>query len=527
MGEIIQQSNRIMSRTAKGVKNVFVTMSLYFVSMLLAFFSRKIFIDYLGEDLMGLSTTVLNILGFLNLAELGITSAIATALYKPLYENNKKVISDIVSIFNYLYYIVGTMIFVAGIILSFFLPQIFKNTVDIFDIYITYFAFFISMLITYFVSYKQLLLTADQRNYVVMVWTKAFQFIKVICQIVALFYFDASYITWIVFEFIFGIVYGFWINTRVSKYYPWLDNSFSVGRKTILIPEYKMIFKRIGQIIPHKLGGFVLGQTDNIVLFAVTSSLAMITIYNNYLILIGSVVLIFSVSSTGLYAGVGNLVAHGNQKNSIKLFYELSALYFFIGGVVTITISFLTQPFVVLWLGDKFLLDPVICYLILLNTVIGVYRIPVEMFLNGYILYKDIWAPIVEATLNLGLSIILGIKFGLIGVVLGTTVSLLIIPCIWRPIFLFREGFKISIRRYVFQVFTYLITLLLAYFLIRLIVNSSIMFHNDSFLFFFINAFIIFVFSVVIYGTLIYAISNDMRSVVGKGITLMQLKLKR
>lgn len=73
--------------------------------------------------------------------------------------------------------------------------------------------------------------------------------------------------------------------------------------------EYREIFRKIRQIIPHRLAGFVLAQTDNIVLFAVTSSLALVTSYNNYIIIIGGVVMIFTVSSNGLYASVGNLVA--------------------------------------------------------------------------------------------------------------------------------------------------------------------------------------------------------------------------
>ena len=111
-----------MSRTTQGVKNVSVTLFFYVISMFLSFFSRKIFIDHLGADFMGLSTTVINVLGFLNLAELGVTSAIATALYKPIFDNNKKNINDIVSIFNYLYHIIGYVILIAGLILLFFLP---------------------------------------------------------------------------------------------------------------------------------------------------------------------------------------------------------------------------------------------------------------------------------------------------------------------------------------------------------------------------------------------------------------------
>ncbi len=503
-----------MSRTKKGVKNVTVTMMFYIVSMLLAFFSRKIFIDHLGEDLVGLSTIIINLLGFLNLAEIGVTAAISTALFKPLYDNDRAAISDIISIFNYLYYIIGGVVFVAGVILLFFLPYIFKSSegVNDLEVLITYIALFISMLVTYFVSYKQLLLTADQKDYVITTWTKVSQFMKVICQIIALTVFDAGYISWIVIEFIFGVVYGFWINTRVAKTYPWLTHSFTEGRR--VLSNYKYIFSKIKQIIPHRISSFVLGQTSNIIILAVTSSLAVVTSYNNYIILIGSIVMIFTVSSNGLYAGVGNLVAEGNKPAISKLFNELSALYFFLGGVICICVPLLAEPFIILWLGKEFVISSTICYLILFNTAVHMFRQPIEMFLNGYILYKDTWAPITQAVINLGLSIVLGLKYGLIGVVFGTSASLVVIVCIWRPIFLFREGFKISIYPYLLEVLKYILTMACAYVITLYVADSSLMLVNNNFFNFFINAFVLLVVSCATYGGLLYLVSKGMRDLV-------------
>ena len=76
-------------------------------------------------------------------------------------------------------------------------------------------------------------------------------------------------------------------------------------------------------------------------------------------------------------------------------------------------------------------------------------RTVTDSFLQGYGLYSDIWAPIVEAVLNLGLSITLGYYYGLEGIILGITISLLLIVVMWKPIFLYRQGFKISIIKYI------------------------------------------------------------------------------
>ena len=58
------------SRTTKSIKNAQVSFFYYVVLMILGFWSRKVFFDYLGAEVVGLETTAGNLLGFLNLAEL-------------------------------------------------------------------------------------------------------------------------------------------------------------------------------------------------------------------------------------------------------------------------------------------------------------------------------------------------------------------------------------------------------------------------------------------------------------------------
>ena len=76
------------SRTSKSIKNAKVALIFYFAQLVLGFFSRKAFFDYLGSEFLGLNTTASNLLGFLNLAELGVSAAICYFLYQPLYEKD-------------------------------------------------------------------------------------------------------------------------------------------------------------------------------------------------------------------------------------------------------------------------------------------------------------------------------------------------------------------------------------------------------------------------------------------------------
>ena len=132
------------SRVKKSLLNARVNLIFYFLTLVLSFFSRKIFLDTLGADFVGLTGTLQNILGFLNLAEFGIGTAVSFNLYKPLRYGNKMKINELISLFGFFYRRVGSVVIVVGVIISLFIPIIFKNT--IFEYGIIFFAFYSSYL---------------------------------------------------------------------------------------------------------------------------------------------------------------------------------------------------------------------------------------------------------------------------------------------------------------------------------------------------------------------------------------------
>lgn len=156
------------SRVKKGLLNAKVNLLFYFLSLGLSFFSRKTFLDNLGAEFIGLSGTLSNILSFLSLAEMGIGTAVAFNLYKPIAENNRKRINDLISVFGYLYNKIGIFISIAACIISIFLPLIFKDSnLPLGMIYFSFLSIVFSSLCGYFINYRQILLSADQKNYLV------------------------------------------------------------------------------------------------------------------------------------------------------------------------------------------------------------------------------------------------------------------------------------------------------------------------------------------------------------------------
>lgn len=443
------------SRVNKSILNARVNLIFYFLTLVLSFFSRKIFLEILGADFVGLTSTLQNLLGFLNLAELGMGTAIGYVLYKPLFYQDHNKINEIISVFGYLYSWIGKIILVAGCILACFLPLIFPNTgFELGIIYFAYFSFLTSSLIGYFINYRQILLGADQKNYVVTAYFQTMVIIKSLVQMVLVYYTNNYYI-WVTIELLFGITYSFILNWKIDQTYPWLKCEKKIGNQ--LYKKYPEVMKYTKQLFVHKLASFVQLQATPLLIYSFVS-LQVVAFYVNYTIITDKMELLINnfLGSTG--AGVGNLIAEGKKEKILDVFWELVAVRFFVAINVIFAIYYLIEPFISLWLGNEYVMPNTVLVLILLRFFIRLTRGATDQFIYGYGLFYDTWAPIVESIIFFIVAIFGGVIWGLNGILLGGIISLIIIVCCWKPYFLFSRGFKISvIKNYWYNWSKYLI----------------------------------------------------------------------
>lgn len=429
------------SRLHKTLLNAQVGLLFFFLTLVLSFFSRKIFLDNLGADFIGLTGTLASILGFLNLAELGISNSISFFLYKPLQEKNQAKIMEILSVFGYLYRMIGFIIGGGGIVISLFFPLIFSET--IFEMGIVYFAFFSflgSSLIGYFINYRQILLTADQKNYVVAAYFQTATIVKTCVQIALAVYYKNLYV-WAGIEFVFGIISCIILNWKINKEYPWLRTDISSGKN--LLKKYPDILTKTKQIFVHKMKDFLLRKSDEILIFAF-ATLKMVAFYGNYMMIVNKLIVLVNTALDGVFAGVGNLIAEGNKQNTMKVFWELMSIRYFVIGTIIFGLYYLVNPFIIWWLGEEYLLSDLVVILLLLNIYLVYTGGVVDTFIHTHGLYSDTWAAWVELGVNLGVTFALAPSMGVAGILLGKITSVLIILVFWKPYFLFSKGLKVS-----------------------------------------------------------------------------------
>lgn len=429
------------SRTTNSAKNSIISLLFYGLLIVLTFFSRRVFIDALGAELLGLNTTITNLLGLLNLSEIGIATAISFTLYKPISENDRETIREIVSVQGWVYFIVASIVMLGGIVMLFFIPQIFADTtLPLSYAYATFIVFLFSSLLGYFFNYKQIMHSASQKEYKNVLIVKLLLAFKIITQIVALRLLALGYQSWLILEVIFAIITTLLLSYSIKREYSWLRVSIFEGRR--LTAKYPIIFTKVKQLFFHKIGGFVLSQASPLVVFAFTS-LSLVAIYGNYMLVLSGITTLIAASFGGIMPIIGNMIVENDKEKERKVFGEYMVFKMLLGASFTHCLFVGGKVFMILWMGEDFLLPNLSFYLLLAIGYINFTR-PYDTFLVPYGLVEDVWAPIVEAGLNLGLSILLGYYFSLPGILIGILISLILIVLGWKGYFLATRGLEIA-----------------------------------------------------------------------------------
>lgn len=149
------------------------------ITFALGMVSRKLFLDELGPEFIGLTTTLLGIIGFLSLAEMGLSVAVSSTLYKPLAEKDYKTVNTTIDFLGKAYKLIGLSMVVLGAIVALFIPYFFpEQEIDLSVIYFAYVVFILSVVLEYVFNYRQIILSAYLKklcNYMLERWAKYYK----------------------------------------------------------------------------------------------------------------------------------------------------------------------------------------------------------------------------------------------------------------------------------------------------------------------------------------------------------------
>lgn len=473
------------TRAEASVKNSSFSIITQVLTVIINFIVKTVFIYTLGSEYLGLNGLFSNIITMLSLADLGIGIAIPYSLYKPLSTNDHEKIKSLMKFYKKIYNIIGTIVLLVGLSLNPFLPLIIKEMPNIEHIYLIYSLFVIHSASSYFFVYKKFLIDADQKGYITSKITFIFSTILSIIQIIFL-YTTHNFILFLSSSIVMVILQNIYISKKTEKLYPYLKEK---NVKPIDKEEYLEIKKNVSALFIYKIGSVIMNGTDNIVISKIIG-LVMVGIYSNYLMIINSIYNILNGVFNAITSSIGNLVVTTDEKRSKNVYENLNFFTFGLYGVISICIMILINPFINIWIGSDYLLSDFLSFLVALNLYLTGMQSVTTSFRNAYgLFYKAKYRPILMCFLNVVLSVIFAIYFGIEGVLIGTILSRCLTIVWLDPYIIYKYGFKEKVntfyKKYSLYLIIYLILNGIFYYLFRFIsITNIFMFILSGFLLF-------------------------------------------
>ena len=441
------------ARSQNSVKNAAISLIYYFISNVFGFVMKMVLIRCIGIEYAGLNSLLVNIVGVLNIAELGIGTAVGYALYKPLAEEDSEKVNEIICLYKYLYRIIALVIAVIGIIITIFIENFVNTNIPIAEVRISFVLYLLLTIASYLLTFLNVLPSADQKNYMVVRIQNNGKIIKDILELTGLILFKNFYV-WLTIEILSYIIIYIYTSLKIRRSYQWYvpSNRYKIKE---LLNKYKDIVKRTKDLVFHKIGGLCVYQTD-IILISYFCNLTDSGIYSNYMLIYNLLTGVVEQVFMGITASIGNLIIDKTEKDVYRIWKEMYVMMMFATILFGFLFYQLANPFITVCFGD-YTLASIVVLGISLNIMFRVIKNPIDKFKEAYGIFWDIYAPIVESLINLVFSIILAFKFGILGIVLGTVISNVVITMIWKPYVVFKYAFKEKFSKFLLINTKYLI----------------------------------------------------------------------
>lgn len=444
-------------------KEVFFNFILTILVSLAMFIQNKYFVKYLGIEILGIMKLFYQLFQYLNIVEMGIGSASAYALYKPLAEKNIKDISIIVSTIKSIYNKIALVLFGLGLLCTPLLPFFMK--VDNFDksIYLYWILFLVNTISTYLYIKYVILFTANQEFIRVKFIQSISKIFYQILQIILLIKIPSFYI-YIFLLLLDNLTQYIFFKFRYKRCYSYIYQTKE---------RYHGIKSDIKNLVWHKIGGLIVFNTD-LMLISKLVSIEVVGIYASYMMIFQILKTLMNILYSVLTPKIGKYIAQNTREDIYKSFKSLNILFIFLGVILIYPTLILINSFVELWIGKEYILERWTIILLCINYYIDLVRWLLEAYKTGAGFFDDIQSPILEAVINLVFSIILGIKYGLNGIIIGTIISNITIISIYKPILVFRRCFDKGIKEYIRVYGNYLVLLLISLLCLNIVIKPFI-----------------------------------------------------
>ena len=307
-----------MSRTKNSVRNAFFTVMGSVVIMVLQLVNRKVFVNFLADEYLGLNGLFSNILSMLSMSEMGIGTAMIFSLYQPVGENNTEKIKSLMRLYKKLYTIIGWFVLGMGFAITPFLRFFIKEMPDIPYIHLYFMMYVLNSGISYFYTYKRSIIICNQEDYISSLTTMG---ASVATRVVQLIFLIAThnYFLFLLTQIVFTRLENVIISKIADKKYPYL---LEKEIEPLSSEDTASIKKNIYAMMTQKIGSVIVSSTDNLIISKILG-LTILGFYSNYTLILNTLNSLIVKVFNSITASVGNLVVKGSKEETETTFRNM------------------------------------------------------------------------------------------------------------------------------------------------------------------------------------------------------------
>lgn len=446
-------------RSKKAIYNIATNLILQIATIIYGFIVPKIIIDYFGSDTNGLISSVTQFLAYITLLESGFGPVVKATLYKPIAKKDNRAIAGILKTTERFFRRIAAIFIIYILVLCVVFPLIAKADFDMVFTASLVVIIGISTFAEYFfgMTYR-LFLQAEQKTYVISI----IQVVIYVLSAIAVAMLAVLGANVLVIKLVSGLIF-------VLK--PLAQNLYVKKKYNIRLegaPKNYPIKQKWDGLAQH-IAAVIHGNTD-ITVLTIFTTLAEVSVYSVYYLVVAGVKKIVQAFNNGLDASFGDMIAKKEEENLKKKFSAYELLYMIITTIIFICTFLLITPFVGVYtkgVTDADYIRPLFGYLLVLSEFVWAVRLPYSSLTLAAGHFKETrrgaWA---EAIVNIVISVALVWKFGLVGVAIGTIVAMFI-----RAIEFIYHANKYILKRSVWESVGKILVSVIAVVIVAIIVN--------------------------------------------------------
>ena len=447
------------SRTRKALRNSVVTIVCQIVYLIASFVCRTVFTKILGAEYLGISGLFANVLTILSFAELGIGTTLIYRLYAPLANGDNEKVKQYVHLYKNIYRCIICVILALGVSLIPFLDYLVEAPNVRENVTILYLLYLGQTLVTYVFVYKKSVLIADQKDYVVSLFTQAINIVMNVAQCVMLVV-TRDFVTYCVISIVCGLLNNIISSIYVDKKYPFIKDPVA-GK--LSKDETSGLLKDAKGLLLTKIASTAFGGTDNIFI-SVYIGIKYVGILSNYTLLLVTVNTLMNKIFGSITATIGNLAVGKDKQRTENVLERMFFLNTAIYGYCCIGMLVLLKEFVTrIWLSDEFILSDIVIALALVELFFRGVHYPIYTVRNAMGFFSQYrFVFVLAALLNILLDFILVKPMGLAGLFVAT-IFCRGITYVVDIFVVYHKGFQSSVMAYFSMYFKWLVFLVACY----------------------------------------------------------------